>query len=121
MTGCCPLQKERTADNMKSTLLLSWLEKLLQLYKNNEFNDETPDHQALLVITNRIMEFLGPHLHSGFVIEQSFYPFLASSILGLPEKICHTDKIDSSNLNYDKVILLLDIMWTLLEVENIIA
>lgn len=61
------------------------------------------------------MEFLGPHLHSGFVVEQSFYPFFAK-ILGLPEKISHTDKIVNNQLNYDKASLLMDFMWTFLEV-----
>lgn len=105
---------------MKSTLLLSWFEKLLPYYRNNEFNEtSTNEYKALLVISNRIMEFLGPNLYSGFVVEQSFYPFFAR-ILGLPEKISHADKISSSSyneLNYDRVILLLDIMWTLLEVS----
>ncbi|XP_021964522.1 E3 ubiquitin-protein ligase RNF123 isoform X2 [Folsomia candida] len=119
VVGYSPIQSlPRTADNMKSTLLLSWFEKLLPYYRNNEFNEtSTNEYKALLVISNRIMEFLGPNLYSGFVVEQSFYPFFAR-ILGLPEKISHADKISSSSyneLNYDRVILLLDIMWTLLE------
>jgi hypothetical protein len=105
---------------MKSLLLLAWLDAVLNLYKNYNFNAPTPDYNGLLIVSNRIMEFLGPNLHSGFVVEQSFYPFFAK-ILGLPEKIAHTDKIPDYNkkLNYDKVLLLLDIMWTFLEESEI--
>lgn len=115
------MQSERTADNTKSSLLLSWLSKVLPLYQNSEFHPDfgmtnNPEYRTLLVITNRIMEFLGPHLHSGFVVEQSFFPFFAKT-LGLVDKVSHDDKISSTELSYKKTDLLLDIMWTLLEVS----
>ncbi|CAL8088738.1 unnamed protein product [Orchesella dallaii] len=118
--GFSPLQLQSSLDNAKTDLLLSWLNSVLSLYPGTKFCPEyvgganNVDYQTLLVITNRLIEFLGPHLQSGFVVEQSFFPFFASC-LGLPEKIMHTDIISAQNISYDKTDLLLDIMWTFLE------
>lgn len=119
--GYSPLQLQSSLDNTKTDALLRWTKNVLSLYPGGKFFPEygripNQDYQTLLVITNRLLEFLGPYLHSGFVVEQSFFPFFASC-LGLPEKITHNHVISTKDVSYNKTDLLLDIMWTFLEVN----
>lgn len=121
--GYSPLQIQSNLNNARADLLLQWLNNLLSLYPENQFHPssayggiQSTEYQTLLVITNRLVEFLGPHLQSGYVVEQSFFPFFAKCI-GLPEKVTHNDTISSQNISHKKTDLLLDIMWTFLEVK----
>lgn len=121
--GYSPLQLQSTVNNAKADSLLAWLNNVLSLYPGDQFYQDygsvqSQEYQTLLVITNRLVEFLGPHLQSGYVVEQSFFPFFAKC-LGLPGKVTHTDIISDQNISYTKTDLLLDIMWTLLEVFKI--
>lgn len=119
--GYSPLQLQSTINNSKTDLILGWLNNVLSLYPANKFypdftNARSPDYLSLLVITNRLAEFLGPHLQSGYVVEQSFFPFFAKC-LGLPERVTHSDIISAENISFEKTDLLLDVMWTFLEVK----
>jgi Kip1 ubiquitination-promoting complex protein 1 len=116
-----PLQSEKSAEDSKAHLLLAWLDQILRLYPNPESSSQAlspGDYQTLLVSMSRIFEFLGPNIQSAFVVEQSFLPYFGKK-LGLPEKITlHDDNLLSLPVSNHNVHLLLDLMWTFLEVKT---
>ena len=125
--GYSPLQLQRSVENAKTDLLLQWLDKVLQLFPNETFMPpdigarggiSADDYNTLLVISNGIFGFLGPNMHSAFVVERAFLPFFAKT-LGLPEKIGQREDITGFPVTPKRAHLLLDAMWTFLEVQII--
>ena len=115
-----PLQSERSAEDSKTHTLLVWLDSILSLYPHPQSsqNLSPTDYQTLVIATSRIFEFLGPNIQSAFVVEQSFLPFFGKK-LGLPEKVSLEDtNLLSYAVTYQNVHLLLDLMWTFLEVRK---
>ena len=121
--GFSPLQLQHSVENAKADLLLEWLDRGLQLCPSESFTSNPPsalisedDYHTVLVVTNRIFEFLGPNMHSAFIVERNFLPFFAKK-LGLPEKVGQKDDITRIQVDLTRTSLLLDAMWTFLEVR----
>ncbi|CAG7734881.1 unnamed protein product [Allacma fusca] len=122
--GYSPMQLQRSIENAKTDLLLQWLDKVLRLFPNDIFVPDigtggngvisSDDYNTLMVVCNRIFEFLGPNMHSAFVVERAFLPFFAKT-LGLPEKIGQKQDISNVVVHTQRAYLLLDVMWTFLE------
>jgi len=121
--GYVPIQAEIPVEDTKVPLLLTWLENTLRIYPTPE--DPTTglhrlDYETLLVVANRIFQFLAPSMNSAFLVEQSFLPFYARTI-GLSDKVAihGGGTLLPPPGNHAKVHLLLDLMWTFLEVGRI--
>jgi len=116
-----PLQLQLTGDFSKTETLLHWLGKLLNLFPEKQFYPEAiahgKDYKTLIVLSNKLIEALGPYFFSGYVVEQAFLPFFAQ-LLGLPEKVTHESNLTRTNDSFENADLLLDIMWTLMEVSS---
>jgi len=116
--GYNPIQQQRRGDMMKANLLFSWLEKLLSLFPESNFQgtDVANRPKELWILAHQIFEHLGPFFQSEFGIEEAYHKFL-SRVLGLPETVGIHDAFHQPQaLHYEKLNLFLDMAWTFMEV-----
>lgn len=120
--GYSPIQAEMPAEDSQVPTLFSWLENTLRIFPTPEdpsrgLRLSRDDYETIVVVTNRIFQFLAPSLNSAFIVEQTFIPFYARAV-GLPQKVAIQDNVlVPEPESHVTVHLLLDIMWTFLEVR----